>query len=89
MDTQLTINHDPNDSGFPRRASNYIVTATYDKSAVFTYPGDGGGRHGGPIVVTLAGVPAGGTVQLDIKFYSSDNWLVGAASFGPAANGRP
>jgi hypothetical protein len=86
MDTQLSINHDPNDSGFPSQAARYDVTATYDKSIVGTTSGSIAGGTVGPVVATLSGVPAGGMVTYDVKIYSSDNWLVGAATLGPIAN---
>jgi hypothetical protein len=79
---------DPSKAKFPDVASYYIVTLNYDGKVSRTRKGYTPTTLSDPIVETFAGVPSGGTVTVDVAFYSQNNWL--AATGGvPATSNLP
>ncbi len=86
FDMQVTIEHDADDVRFPPEADTYEVTATLAKSVVYKTSGaitPPGGQRTEPIVATIANVPAGGDVTIDVVLKSADGWIAATASAGP------
>ncbi len=77
---------DPSKAKFPDVASYYIVTLTYDGKVSRTRQGFLPTTRSDPIVETFAGVPSGGTVTVDVAFYSQNNWLAATGSVPTTQN---
>ncbi len=88
MNMELTIKHDENDYQFPATASTFEVRAFYtDANHRLLKTQDMPTTTASePIVVDLYGLPAGGTVEVHVAFYSKNWWLVGAGTTGRIAN---
>lgn len=74
---------DPSTAKFPDVASYYLVTLSYDGKVSRVQRGFLETTRSDPIVETFVGVPSGGTVTVDVAFYSANDWL--AATGGVAA----
>lgn len=74
---------DPTKAKFPDVASYYLVTLSYDGKVSRVQRGFTETTRSDPIVETFVGVPSGGTVTVDVAFYSYNDWL--AATGGVAA----
>jgi len=88
LDIQVTIEHDPEGFSFPPEADMYEVTATLNKVPPFKVSGmiePPDGQRTAPIVVTIANVPSGGTVTIDVVLKSTTGWIAATASIGPLA----
>lgn len=80
-DIDVNISHDPNDFEFPATATHYVVKLTFSHSTTISQtinlPGT---TVSDTQTVTFKDVPAGGTVSVSVKFYSSNDWIAGQAS---------
>jgi hypothetical protein len=88
MDMQITIHHATDHLVFPETATHYKLIATYTDSSHRELPmkAMSGTTVSDPIVETFYGVPAGGTVEVSVAFYSDNGWLAGSGSTGRIAN---
>lgn len=88
MDMQITIHHDVDHLVFPETATHYKLIATYTDSSHRELPEIAMPLTtvSDPLVATFQNVPAGGTVEVSVAFYSANGWLAGRGSTGRIAN---
>ncbi len=87
-DLTVTIHHDPEDFEFPAVATRYKVNAYFDNGAT-PFSSDDirlDGTRSDPLVHTFTAVPYGGTANIQVGFYSTNDWLAGQGSTGPFPN---
>jgi len=83
FDVALTIEHDPDDFRFPPEADSYDVVVSLDKSVSFTASGTIQPGATAPLAVTLANIPSGGELSVEVVLKSSDGWIAATAAAGP------
>lgn len=96
LPTTVRVSHDPDDSQFPATATHYTVSANYGSGATpAVTKGTINTGTVGPIDVpiqvdigngVLRDPASGGTVTIDIEFYSSQGCVVGRATTNPVDN---
>jgi len=91
MNMEVTLYHDVDDYQFPATAVKYQMVATYTESSFKTLPKRDLPKTtvSDPIVDNFYGLPAGGTVEVSVAFYSKTGWLVGKGSSGRIKNVVP
>src|SRR5262249_54050342 len=89
MDLTVTVTpdptHGPNNEKpiWPLVSDHYVISVTYPHTpsqgsgTTYTLAGPMPGDHTAPIIVTFAGIPAGGKCDVTANIYSATNWLAG------------